>query len=473
MRSFAAAAATVSVAVAAAALSVACGGSEQPATGGPAVVPADAAVYVSVQSDLDSAQWKQVEKLVLRFPDGPGAVERLHGDLGNGVNYEDDLEPALGPTVELVWLDFRNDGEDVVALTQPDDEGKLRELARKSEEPVVVDEVEGWSAVARSQAVIDRYRDALDAGTLADDDRYDETTSELPTEALAQVYVDGERTTNALQSTLQERGAETGTLESGGRLDSGAAALEAADDGFRLTALFRTHGVPDEVTDVGALLGEVPAGAFAAVDFHGSRSTSEQLTPERLAPYGRFGPALRALSTLVEGEGVLYARPAGKRTELTLLLAPPDAQATKGQLDLLAATLGEGNARQTTIADVEATVVDVDEYSIVYAAFDDRLAVSTSPDGIRALREEDARLVDEDRYRAALDAAGVPDDEHVVAYADLHELIPHFEDLVASHAVVPVVPTPSRETEPLRSLVASTRTDGDETTARLFLEIRG
>src|SRR5829696_5383221 len=117
MRSFAAAAATVSVA-AAAALSVACGGSEQPATGGPAVVPADAAVYVSVQSDLDSAQWKQVEKLVLRFPDGRGAVERLHGDLGNGVNYEDDLEPALGPTVELVWLDVRNDGEDVVALTQ-------------------------------------------------------------------------------------------------------------------------------------------------------------------------------------------------------------------------------------------------------------------------------------------------------------------------------------------------------------------
>src|SRR5215211_6111243 len=283
MRSFAAAAATVSVAVAAAAMSVACGGSEQPATGGPAVVPADAAVYVSVQSDLDSAQWKQVEKLVLRFPDGPGAVERLHGDLGNGVNYEEDLEPALGPTVELVWLDFRNDGEDVVALTQPDDEGKLRELARKSEEPVVVDEVEGWSAVARSQAVIDRYRDALDAGTLGDDDRYDETTSELPTEALAQVYVDGERTTNALQSTLQERGAEPGALDSAGRLDSGAAALEAADDGFRLTALFRTHGVPDEVTDVGALLGEVPAGAFAAVDFHGSRSTSEQLTPERLA----------------------------------------------------------------------------------------------------------------------------------------------------------------------------------------------
>src|SRR5215211_3982627 len=126
MRSFAAAAATVSVAVAAAAMSVACGGSEQPATGGPAVVPADAAVYVSAQSDLDSAQWKQVEKLVLRFPDGPGAVERLHGDLRNGVDYEDDLEPALGPTVELVWLDFRNDGEDVVALTQPDDEGKLR-----------------------------------------------------------------------------------------------------------------------------------------------------------------------------------------------------------------------------------------------------------------------------------------------------------------------------------------------------------
>src|SRR5215210_3809670 len=237
------------IAFAAAALFAGCGGSSEPASSEAAsAVPASAAAYVSIQSDLESAQWKQVEELLGRFPDGDKATETLHGQLAPGVEYDRDVEPALGPTVELVWLDFQNDGEDVVALTQPDDEDKLRELARKSEEPLVVDEVEGWSAVARSQAMIDRYRDALDAGKLADDDRYDETTSELPTGALAQVYVDGVRTTDALRSALEERGADTGALDSGGRLEAGAAALEAADDGFRLTALFRTHGVPKEVT---------------------------------------------------------------------------------------------------------------------------------------------------------------------------------------------------------------------------------
>src|SRR5215216_2679660 len=158
------------IAFAAALLLAGCGGSSEPASSEAAnAVPASAAAYVSVQSDLDSAQWKQVEELLGRFPDGDRAVERLHGDLGDGVNYERDLEPALGPTVELVWLDFQNDGENAVALTQPEDEGKLRELARKGDDPAVVEEVESWSVVARDEALIDRFRQQLDQGSIGDD----------------------------------------------------------------------------------------------------------------------------------------------------------------------------------------------------------------------------------------------------------------------------------------------------------------
>src|SRR5215210_8798701 len=107
MRTFAAIAATLLLAALAG-----CGGSEETTAASAAdAVPAAAAAYLSVQSDLDSAQWDQVEELLGRFPDGDRALGRLHGDLGDGVNYERDLEPALGPTVELVWLDFQNDGE--------------------------------------------------------------------------------------------------------------------------------------------------------------------------------------------------------------------------------------------------------------------------------------------------------------------------------------------------------------------------
>lgn len=464
------------VSIAAAAVLAGCGGSSEPASGEAAsAVPASAAAYVSVQSDLDSAQWKQVEDLLGRFPDGERATERLHGDLGDGVNYERDVDPALGPTLELVWLDFANDGEDVVALTQSDDEDKLRELVRKGDEPAVVGEVDDWSAVARNQALIDRFRSALDGGALADDAGFQAATDELPDEALATLYADGEEATSALEEAIRERGGSTGDLESAGRLEAGAAALEAADEGFRLTAFFRTHGVSPEVTDVGRLLKDVPSGALLAVNFHGTRELADRFTSQRLGPFAeQFGSALRALASLLQGEGVLYVRPAAAIPEVTLLLAPPDAAGAKAQLDLLTTTLpviGAASRHETAIADVQATVLDLGRFVLVYAAFDGRLVITTLPDGIRDLREPGDKLVDDDEYKDAIGAAGVGDDEHVVAYADLEETFRLFEQLAASGGDEPS-PSTTRNLRPLRSLVASVRDNGDDTTVRLFVEIR-
>jgi hypothetical protein len=462
----------------AAAVLAGCGSSSDPASSDAAsAVPASAAAYVSIQSDLDSAQWQQVEELLDRFPDGERAIQRLHGDVATGVSYERDLEPALGPTVELVWLDFANDGQNVVGLTQPDDEDKLRALARKGDEYVVVEEVGGWSVVARSEALIDRYRQALDDGSIGDDTAFERTSEALPDESLATVYVDGERATNALEAVVRDRGGSTGALESAGRLEAGAAALEAEGTGFRLTAFIRAHGVAPELTDVGTLLKEVPAGAFLAVNFHGTRETTDGLVPEQLGPLGEeFGPALRTLGSLFQGEGVFYARPSPLRPEFTLLLAPPNPLAVKAELDLLISTLPglrDVERRHETVDGVDATILNVrDDFVIAYAAWDDRLALTTSLGGIRALREPGDRLVDEDRYRDAVAAAGVTDDEHVVAYADLQRALPLFEQLVSSTAPVPVVPTESGNLRPLQSLVASVRGEGDDTTFRLFVEIQ-
>src|SRR5215210_4200407 len=119
---------------------VGCGGSEDAATSSAAeAVPASALVYLDVQSDLDSAEWNQVEELLDRFPDGDQALPGLRAGLASkGLDWERDVEPALGPTVELVWLDLDDGGENVVALTQTDDEDKLRALARTVGRPAVV-----------------------------------------------------------------------------------------------------------------------------------------------------------------------------------------------------------------------------------------------------------------------------------------------------------------------------------------------
>src|SRR5215210_6710696 len=243
MRTFAAIAATLLLAALAG-----CGGSEETTAASAAdAVPAAAAAYLSVQSDLDSAQWDQVDELLGRFPDGDRALPGLRAALaGKGLDWERDVEPALGSTVEFVWLDFEDNGEDVVALTQPDDDDKLRALADKVGDPAVVGEVGDWSAVARSRALIDRYRDALDDGKLADENRFSELTADLPDDALATFYVDGERATKAAEGALRESGRPL-PLGSANRLIAGAAALQATDTGFLLRGVGRTDGAPPEL----------------------------------------------------------------------------------------------------------------------------------------------------------------------------------------------------------------------------------
>ena len=66
-----------------------------------------------------------------------------------GLDYEKDVEPALGPELDLVWLDFANDGENVVALMQPDDpEAFQRVVARATRRTrptsSLYEEVDGW-----------------------------------------------------------------------------------------------------------------------------------------------------------------------------------------------------------------------------------------------------------------------------------------------------------------------------------------
>src|SRR5687767_13620376 len=65
--------------------------------------PANAAVFVAVDTDFESEQWSNARELVGRFPDGDRAVEFFLAELEKeGINFEEDLRPALGPEVGLV-----------------------------------------------------------------------------------------------------------------------------------------------------------------------------------------------------------------------------------------------------------------------------------------------------------------------------------------------------------------------------------
>ena len=69
---------------------------------GASLVTAHALAYVTVQSDLGSNQWKQVDELSHKFPGRDKAIEQIKKSLSQqNVDYTADIKPALGSEVDF------------------------------------------------------------------------------------------------------------------------------------------------------------------------------------------------------------------------------------------------------------------------------------------------------------------------------------------------------------------------------------
>src|SRR5689334_1402197 len=107
------------------ALAAGCGGSSSTATSIPAgatVAPATAPVFVTIDTDSGSAQWKQADTLLSKFPAKPKLIDWINRELAKqGVNYEQDIKPALGDELDVVVLGLEEGSRDVVGMLQPKD----------------------------------------------------------------------------------------------------------------------------------------------------------------------------------------------------------------------------------------------------------------------------------------------------------------------------------------------------------------
>ena len=188
------------------------GGPAASSESGASLVRSDALAYVSVDTDLGSAQWKQLDDLSHRFPGRELAVSKLEQALAkNGVDYEGDVEPALGPEVDVAVVSAgTKDTTKVVGLTQPQDPAKLVELVAKlnatsSNKHVVYRELDnGWYAMSDSQAAIDQAL-AGDGPTLDGESTFTDALSKLPGEALVKAYANGHQLAQLAASARRTR----------------------------------------------------------------------------------------------------------------------------------------------------------------------------------------------------------------------------------------------------------------------------
>jgi Protein of unknown function (DUF3352) len=457
-----------------------CGGGGGGGAGGEAagIVPEGAALYVSGDTDFEGDQWQTAADLVRKFPDGEKAISDLLADFESqeGVDFEEDIKPAVGPEVAVAVLEFPTDGASppIVALTQPDDEQKLQVLLEKGSEPTVSEQVGGWTVISDQQSSIDRFKEMRGDGVLADSEDFQDAMEGLESDSLVSLYVGGEALGAAARSDPQFSQAGLDAFLPGGKIPSIGAILRAEDNGARLDGQAVFAG---DVTESGLVSGmfeaklpeEVPADVLAYFSFNDLesqfstfRDSLSEIEPDFDRQLGQaeafLGVSLEEdIAPLFAGEGAVYVRRGAPIPEITLLTTVEDEQKALGTLDDLVAGLGRfvpvEEPTRVEIGGVEAREVPIQPpFSLFYAAFDGRLVVTSSRQGIEDLREDGDRFADEEAFTAAAETAGLPGETTGWGYVNLEQVLPLVLDFAAAgDAQAP--PEVRTNTEPLRSLV--------------------
>jgi hypothetical protein len=472
-------------------LVTACGGSTSNGPGGigesgAALVSSDAVAYASVDGDLGSSRWQQVETLLKKFP----IRDRLLAEVRKGLDEHqldyNDLKTALGPEIDVAAVPGTSVQNTTYAVfTKPESIEKAKALVAKLEDGSPLEAtrvVDGWLFVADTQTMIDRVLKGS-GPSLADDSRFKEAVGPLPQDSLVKLYANGpqlSKLVGSLSSVSQMAAAGTGS----NKLDWVAVAAFADDDGLEVEGDAKSTSGGSLVGPAysSKLISGVPADAFAFVTTHG-RIGSDPLSGFRKNP--SFNEGLRQIEqelglplddiiALFQHETAFYVRPGPGLPEFSLVLEAPDTEHALTTIDQLAARIAklEGarlGAEQQDGLDVKT--LDFGPVTVRWAGFDGRLLLTTSPTGISDYRSSGDRLGDSSAYRDALDGAGAPDKTNGLVYldvADVAQLIENYAGLAGGQ----LPPDLEQNLKPLRSFVAYGSSDGDLTKFAAKLEIK-
>jgi hypothetical protein len=379
-------------------------------------------------------------------------------------------------------------------MTQPEDEEAHRRLLDEGDEPAASREVDGWQVVAEDEAMLDRFDAARDGPALADSDVFAEAMDGLEDEALVSLFLDPETIAGAAGAAGAET--ETEALDAfypGGAAPAVGATLAAEDEGARADARLvyseDVEGAPLASEPYEAeLTGRIPGDVLAYVSFNdlesafsAFRDAAAESDPEAERQLGMaeafLGVSLEEdVLPLLAGEGAVYLRQGAIIPEVTLVTEIEDEAEAMATLDQIVQFAGGFEPRLRSPKTVEIDGVEARELpvappmSLYYAAFDGLLVVTSSQEGIAALREESDRLSDSEAFDDALDAAGVPGETQGFGYVDLQRAVP----LLMGYAAVGDAPLDAEAQgylDPLQSLVFYGDSDDETASFTLFVGV--
>jgi hypothetical protein len=438
---------------------------------GASLVPEDVAAFIAFVTDESSEQWKQADELLKKFPGRQKLIDSVNKELSEeGIDFQQDLLPALGPETDIVVFNFQNAGDTVVGLTKPDDPDKLIELLGKGDDPpkVVEKRDDGWVVFGDSQETVDRI--GADGPKLADAEGYQAALEQLPEEPLATAWVDGQTTVAALKQ--QAGGADLGAA---GKLEWAAAALEARTDGAAVELVAKGIGESAETFE-SSLLDKVPADTLLFATFKGLEKGLGQID-RQAGQAGALvesivGVPLKDLIALFSGEVTVYARAGTPLPEVTLVLDGENANAklvTLGKLATKAvAEFGARGPSPTTVEGQSLNEVRFGPFAVLYGLVDGRVVITDTRNAIRDLRGGGGgSLADDATFKAAKEAAGMPDATSGFLYVNLKDAIAEVAGLAGEDIPADV----EANLRPLRTLLLYSTVEGDVLDVTVFLAI--
>jgi hypothetical protein len=394
-------------------------------------VPANAVGFLEVDADIRSDQWDQVQSLLDRFPSRPQLLEKLNEQLRKeGLEYERDVDAALGPTVAIVFPTSDED-EDAVLLTQPDDVDAWRALidkaAKAEDEQYVLGEVDGWQAAAENQAALDALKNG--EGSLAENAAFQEALEELPDDRLAYGWASG--------AGLRQRSQQL-------KFEWVAGAVAAEDDGARATFVSRGPSTGETYTSERVDDAPSDALAFLSFDADGLRAQASSF-----APYAAMlGLPLDDLFEDIRGEAALWVRLSTGRPEITLVTDVADADRAQATLRRLLRDL---------------------PLELKLGVVDGQLVATTASSPEAALQHDEA-LGDTEDFKEAAEVAGMPDETSGFVFVNVADALPLLS--LAGLAGAQVPEEVLENLRPLRSIVAWSEAEGSRATHHLFVHIQ-
>lgn len=466
------------------------GGGNKAASGPASIAPGNAAAYVSVSTNFDSAGWNKAEALLDRFPGKEDILASLRSSLEQeGLDWETDVKPALGDEVDLVWTDFQGGGQNIVGITKPKDVDKFNALLAKTSNPPVYEQIEGWTVFASEQDELDAFERArADNGSLEDNSTFTDAMDALPSDSIVKAFVRGNAVQTAFDQRLEQSGAPADTTKKQvGSLDAITAAVTPGSDGIRIASSFNGD------LDLGGggyhaeLPSSLPAGAMFYLSFNGIGNRLNKLVDSLGSSIPNFdqqraqielalGYPLKDVFDLLSGEGAFVLYPTATGTPPVLFAAKigdeTKAQRILDRLATLAAASGSLQIRSVQIGSVRASEITLQNGTHAYAAvFDGKLVTTNSRAAIEAMQGSGSKLADDSSYKGALTGADAPSETSGFLYANLNDGLQWAFDYAESRGST--IPQTARDnTAPLRGLLLYGSKDGNGFTLTGFLGIQ-